>query len=468
MFSCLNQFSCFYECKVNLFLQILQIISNFTPNVFFTTYHIMKRFLIIIAALLCCTAAMAQTTKEYMLSHPEKMGGNQLPYSTDFRAHTPAPKGYKPFYISHYGRHGSRYHYSGVEYMMIRNIILKADSANALTPRGKELRDRMCRLYDDGFLRAGDLTQTGFRQHQGIAKRMVESYPEVFGKNAFIEVKSSTSHRVLASMDAFIQQLKSMRPTLQIRTETSRRIMSYINLEERDSVSRCLKNDEWKQAQAKFEQSLTSPDRFINSIFSDAEYAKKNINAVSFMRKIADFNFNLQGVDDLDFDFKDFYTTEELFDTWQAANLYWYSNFGPCPYANSRGVISGRNLLNHFIEEADKAIAGNGTSATLRFGHDTGLCPLVCLMQLEGCTDQVSDLTELYKHWCDFQIIPMAGNLQMIFYKSKKSADILVKIMLNENEKKLPIASVSPDAPYYYKWSDVRKLWKDKLATIHF
>ena len=56
---------------------------------------------------------------------------------------------------------------------MIRNIILKADSTNALTPRGKELRDRMCRLYDDGYLRAGDLTQTGFRQHQGIAKRMV-------------------------------------------------------------------------------------------------------------------------------------------------------------------------------------------------------------------------------------------------------------------------------------------------------
>ena len=160
----------------------------------------MRRF-IILAALLYCSAAMAQTTKEYMLAHPEKTGGNQLAYSTDFRPQTPAPKGYKPFYISHYGRHGSRYHYTGFDYMMMRNLILKADSANALTPRGKELRDRICKLYDDGFLRAGDLTQTGFRQHQGIAKRMVENFPEVFGKNAFLEVKSSTSHRVLASMD---------------------------------------------------------------------------------------------------------------------------------------------------------------------------------------------------------------------------------------------------------------------------
>ncbi len=426
------------------------------------------RRILIIAAMLCCTAAMAQTTKEYMLAHPEKMGGNQLAYSTDFKAHTPAPKGYKPFYISHYGRHGSRYHYTGFDYMMVRNIILKADSANALTPRGKELRDRICKLYDDGFLRAGDLTVTGFRQHQGIAKRMVESFPEVFGKNAFLEVKSSTSHRVLASMDAFLQQVKSMRPTIQIRTESSRRIMTYINLEERDSVSKRLNTDAWKQAQAKLEQSLGSPDRFIDLVFSDKEYVKKNVNAVSFMRKIAELNSNMQGIDDLDFDFNDFFTPDELFDSWQTSNLYWYSNFGPCPYANSRGVKCGRNLLNNFIEEADKAIAGNGTSATLRFGHDTGLCPLACLMQLDGCTDQVSDLTELYKHWCDFQIIPMAGNLQMIFYKSKKSSDILVKIMLNENEVHLPIASVSADASYYYKWSEVEKFWRGILAGIPY
>ena len=427
----------------------------------------MRRF-IILAALLYCSAAMAQTTKEYMLAHPEKTGGNQLAYSTDFRPQTPAPKGYKPFYISHYGRHGSRYHYTGFDYMMMRNLIMKADSANALTPRGKELRDRICKLYDDGFLRAGDLTQTGFRQHQGIAKRMVENFPEVFGKNAFLEVKSSTSHRVLASMDAFLQQVKSMRPTIQIRTESSRRIMSYINLEERDSVSPLLKSDEFKAASAKVAETYDHTDRFINLVFSDMDYVKKNINAASFMHKIAELNSNMQGIDDLDFNFNDFFTTEEMFEAWQSSNLYWYNNFGPSPYANARGVKSGRNLLRNFIDEANKAIAGNGTSATLRFGHDTGLCPLACLMQLEGCTAQVKDLTEVYKQWCDFKIIPMAGNLQMIFYRSKKSPDILVKIMLNENEVHLPIASVSSDAQYYYKWSEVEKFWRGILDSIKF
>jgi hypothetical protein len=88
-------------------------------------------------------------------------------------------------------------------------------------------------------------------------------------------------------------------------------------------------------------------------------------------------------------------------------------------------------------------------------------------MQLEGCTAQVKDLTEVYKQWCDFKIIPMAGNLQMIFYRSKKSPDILVKIMLNENEVHLPIAAVSPDSPYYYKWSDVEKFWRGILDNLN-
>ncbi|MCR5456222.1 MAG: histidine-type phosphatase [Bacteroidales bacterium] len=424
--------------------------------------------LLILAALLYCTVAVAQNTKEYMLSHPETTAGNQMKYSTNFKPQTPAPKGYKPFYISHYGRHGSRYHYTGIDYMMARKMFLMADSANALTPRGKELCNRLCRLYDDGFLRAGDLTQTGFMQHQGIAKRMVDNFPKLFGKNAFVDIKSSISPRVIASMDAFCQQLKSMRPNLQIRTETSRRIMSFINLNEKDSVTALLKSAEYKAANDKVAKTYNHTDRFINSIFSDAEYVKKHIDAPLVMYKIAELNANMQGIDDLDFTLDDFFTTEEKFEMWQSANLYWYNNYGPSPYTNARGAKMGRNLLANVIDEANKAIAGNGTTASLRFGHDTGLCPLACLMQLEGCTAQVKDLTEVYKYWCDFKIIPMGSNMQIVFYRSKKSPDILIKIMLNENEVKLPIASVSSDAPYYYKWRDVEKFWKDILASIKF
>ena len=38
---------------------------------------------------------------------------------------TPAPKGYKPFYMSHYGRHGSRFLTSASQYDRPREILSK-------------------------------------------------------------------------------------------------------------------------------------------------------------------------------------------------------------------------------------------------------------------------------------------------------------------------------------------------------
>ena len=51
----------------------------------------------------------AQTTKQEVLSNIATAGGNYYSYPVPTKALTPAPEGYAPFYISHYGRHGSRY-----------------------------------------------------------------------------------------------------------------------------------------------------------------------------------------------------------------------------------------------------------------------------------------------------------------------------------------------------------------------
>ena len=423
----------------------------------------MKRILLLLATLLPLFAyAQVDNVLDIVSADRDKLAGCEGPYRFDAPALTPAPKGYVPFYISHYGRHGSRYHYSGFDYTMFQRMMKSADDANALTDAGKDLKNRVDRLCEDGVNRAGDLTQTGFNQHQGIAERMVNSFPEVFADNANIVVKSSTSHRVLCSMDAFMQKMKAMRPTLNVTTESSKRIMSYINLEERDSVTRYLnRTDGFRRANDSLDRALCHPERLVKQVFSDTAYVRAKVNGHQFMRKLFDIQCNMQNIDDLDFDFSDFFTADEMFDNWQLTNVYWYANFSNCPYADSRGAWCGRNLLATILDDADKALAGNGVSANLRFGHDTGLAPLASLMQLEGTTAQVTDFAELYKVWCDYKIIPMAGNIQMIFYKSDKSKDVLVKVMLNENEVKLPLESKT--APYY-KWTDVEKFYRDILA----
>ena len=45
----------------------------------------------------------------HLTAHPELLAGTDYLCPTGPVALTKAPKGYKVFYISHYGRHGSRY-----------------------------------------------------------------------------------------------------------------------------------------------------------------------------------------------------------------------------------------------------------------------------------------------------------------------------------------------------------------------
>lgn len=56
--------------------------------------------------------ADAQTVREQIAAVPERAGGIYHSYEYRPAAAAPVPDGYTPFYISHYGRHGSRWHAS--------------------------------------------------------------------------------------------------------------------------------------------------------------------------------------------------------------------------------------------------------------------------------------------------------------------------------------------------------------------
>ena len=80
----------------------------------------MKRILIL-AALLLTVAASAQNYNvlDEVRADRLKAAGMEGAYRFEENKLTPAPKGYKPFYISHYGRHGSRYAWTSRAYTEI-------------------------------------------------------------------------------------------------------------------------------------------------------------------------------------------------------------------------------------------------------------------------------------------------------------------------------------------------------------
>ena len=57
----------------------------------------------------CAWPLSGQNARQEIYADPDKAGGVYYAYTYDNPARTPAPEGYEPFYISHYGRHGSRW-----------------------------------------------------------------------------------------------------------------------------------------------------------------------------------------------------------------------------------------------------------------------------------------------------------------------------------------------------------------------
>ena len=91
-------------------------------------------------------------------------------------------------------------------------------------------------------------------------------------------------------------------------------------------------------------------------------------------------------------------------------------------YANSqefgdKNVRQADDLLADIVAKADAALAPDSRrAADLRFGHDTGRLPLACLMGVSGVSYRCPT-DGSWEHWATCDRIPMASNLQMVFYR---------------------------------------------------
>ena len=84
-------------------------------------------------------------------------------------------------------------------------------------------------------------------------------------------------------------------------------------------------------------------------------------------------------------------------------------------------------------------------------------------MGINGADFSTDDLEEVADNWCCTDFIPMAGNIQLVYYRKAGSDDVLVKVLMNEREATLPIAT---DIAPFYHWSEVRAYFMDVLADM--
>lgn len=423
----------------------------------------MRKILILVTLTFYAIGLPAQSIREEIQKNIRCSASNYMAYPNPHQHElTPAPEGKKPFYISHYGRHGSRYHNLPATYDIPYQTMATADSLGKLTPLGADVLHRLELIRRDAKDHWGELTELGARQHREIIKRMVRRYPEIFRGRVTVDARSTMSTRCILSMEYAMMQLAEMLPTAQIHHNATFRDMYYLN--QQDKRLFAMKMDSaTRVCYFEFTKNYEDNSRLMKSLFNDTAYINNKVDAGKlnyFLFKVAS---NLQSTHlNNAMTLYDLFTDEEIYRNWKKENAWWYICYGNCPINGGLQPYTQRNLLRRIIEQADSCISLKQPGAQLRFGHETVLLPLVCLLEVEDYGLSTDNLESLDRRgWANYRIFPMGANLQLVFYRqSPADEDVLFKVLLNENEVHLPLKSVED---VYYHWSDFRKYYLSKL-----
>ena len=414
-----------------------------------------------------CAIAFTATADTFEDVDFFETGGNYYCYpwlGVEAPALSPAPEGYVPFHLEHYGRHGSRWHIGDYNYDKPYELLSKANADGKLTPLGIEVLEVVTAARDEFKKgRDGELSDKGAIQHKEIGKRMALNYPEIFTPATNIDARSTIVIRSILSMFNGLNGIQSIVPDINIKTDASNADMWYMNYY--DPEMRRIKHRVDTVELKQFQQRHANKGEYFNKLFTDVNYANDSIGPELF-NPLFSLLINTQSHYAQPWIAEKVFTIDEARERWLCRNANWFVESGNSKITENRQPFSQRNLLLNIIESADSAINSTVPSVNLRYGHDSIIMPLSCLMELDNFGMEINDLEDLAAaSWHDYLAIPMAANIQIVFYKPEgadtaSEDDVLVKVLLNERETLLP---VNRDTAPYYKWKDLKNYYLQKL-----
>jgi hypothetical protein len=328
-------------------------------------------------------------------------------------------------------------------------VLDTAKQLGILTPGGDSLlaAARQVLASYDGM--DGRLTQKGVREHTAIAERMYKRYPEVFKGNKQVRAFGSTVQRCLISMNAFTTSLVRQNPKLYFYLDTGEKFMDYLDNEsgwQRKSMA---------ASRAAREALRGLPDDTLGvfpRLFTDVPRAR------TFIKSARSFTENVWNTAIIaeDFDIEDnlfrFLPFDAIYKRWAQSNVSLYTGHCNSVESGDDRVPMAQSCVEDIVAKADECIATGKYAADIRFGHDYPLMALVSYLGIEGVGDRIP-ADEICDRWLGFWNIPMASNLQIIFYRNK-SNDVIVKFLYQEQETRL--RGLEPFYGPYYKWETVK------------
>ena len=394
----------------------------------------MKRLFLVIPLFCAALSVSAQSAKEEICQIPALAAGKYYAYQAPDVQLTPAPEGYEPFYISMFARHGSRYLTKQKKYDKPLAILRHAERQGILTDDGKRALKVVESLAKEADGRYGELTPKGAEQHRELVRRMFAHYPQVFADGVHVDARSTYKTRAFLSMTAGCVELKGLNPKLNITNDASNHDLYYIKYKNEPYEAIHLANMDSVYHAA--DSVYVHPARLMKQLFTHPEVVEDPTGLMMDLFELDGISQSSYNQPDLAFLFNE----DERYDLWQRNNFEWYYEKGASPLSDACMYKVERNLL-----------------------HDTNLAPLATLMGCNHLSASTADWQKIAEKYRTYRLIPMCGNVQLIFFRKPDDEDILVKLLLNEREVTLPVKT---DCAPFYHWKDVRAYWMQVVESI--
>ena len=401
--------------------------------------------------------ALSCSRQETVVSLPDSIDDNLYRFSVNTNPYeyfptpeTPVPAGFKPFYISHYGRHGSRSDW-GNEYPKVVEMFTKAHDAGVLSEEGEQAFRQVQTIYQLHNDMNGRLTPRGAREHRAIAHRMYQKYPDVVRGSKKVRAVSSTSPRCLVSMAAFTGELLSQDPKLDVSWDTGEKLMDYLSSGDPEDLTK----DAYQILMAYSDTHKSDTTYFAQHVFSDEAAGREAVGGSIGDLLEGTLGFAaVSGSFDQDETLIRLFNVEDLkfYEQMISLNLF-LRQCNSAEFGDRRmAVPEVGNLVKDFIEKADAALETGDCAADLRFGHDWHLLAFCSRIGVEGIGERLTQEEAI--NWPGWLYTPFAGNFQLVFYRNR-TGEVRVKCFINERETTLLGLSDGP----YYPWEDVKNAW---------
>lgn len=419
-------------------------------------HRIILAFLTIVATVASASAADPTATSFSF----EQCRGTASLYPDINQAAT-YPDSLTPVFINHLGRHGARYPASAKGINRLTDALAKAENDGTITPTGRKLKALAQSMVSRVKGQWGALDSIGEAEQRGIASRMYKAYPDLL-KGARIEAISSYAPRCIMSMYAFTHQLSRLNNNVEISTSSGRQYSYLLRPFDTDAEYREYRqSEEWQNVLDAFrvEEVTLEPLRRALGSLDGLDAGEARDLALDMYKLVAE-----SAAAGLPCRMEDFFGRDEINRIWQADNMQKYLLYSSNTISTIPADMASP-LIYNFISTTDAAIEGKDDTmpaVMLRFAHAETVIPFVSLLRFKGCYYMTNYFDTVATHWQDFDIAPMAANIQMIVFKTKKGRHY-VRFDLNER----PISLMPGSDKIYLPW-DEAKAYMERCIPIFY